>query len=88
MNFLTELNEQAEKVFNELILAKRAVKEFDEGPLSSPTAAYHKGRAEELEKWYNSLENMIEKVLERSAADLKRHRAELEKILNEREGAK
>lgn len=58
MLFLSELNEQAEKVCKELIAAKRAAK-TEKGV----KAAYHKGRAEELDKWLASLENMITKVM-------------------------
>lgn len=62
MNFLTELNEQANKVCNELIAAKRARK----AAKTKADAAYHAGRAEELEKWQASLENMITKITERT----------------------
>lgn len=63
MNIITELNEQAEKVCKELVLAKRAAKEAKAArePLK---AAYHKGRAEELDKWLASLENTITKIIE------------------------
>ena len=63
MNIVTELNEQAEKVCKELVAAKRAEKEAvaARDPLR---AAYHKGRAEELEKWLASLENMITRIIE------------------------
>lgn len=63
MNIVTELNEQAEKVCKELVAAKREEKEAvaARDPLR---AAYHKGRAEELEKWLASLENMITKIIE------------------------
>ncbi len=60
MNILTELNEQAEKVCKELIAAKRAAKSE-----KGVKAAYHKGRAEELEKWLHSLESIIAKIIER-----------------------
>jgi hypothetical protein len=60
MNFLTELNEQANAVCKELQAAKRAAK-AEKGV----KAAYHKGRAEELGKWLASLENMITKITER-----------------------
>ena len=82
MLFLSELNEQAEKVCRELVAAKRAAK-AEKGV----KAAYHKGRAEELEKWLASLENMITKVMDRNEADMLRRRAELEK-LTEREDTK
>ena len=81
MLFLSELNEQAEKVCKELIEAKRAAK-AEKGV----KAAYHKGRAEELEKWLSSLENMITKVMDRNEADMLRRRAELNKLYTEREG--
>lgn len=58
MNFLTELNEQANKVCTELIAAKRAAK-AEQGE----RAAYHRGRAEELEKWLSSLECMINRII-------------------------
>jgi hypothetical protein len=60
MSILTELNAQAEKVCKELQAAKRAAKSE-----KGVKAAYHKGRAEELEKWLASLESMILKILER-----------------------
>lgn len=80
MLFLSELNEQAEKVCKELIAAKRAAK-TEKGV----KAAYHKGRAEELEKWLASLEKMITKVMDRNEADILRRRAELNKLFTERE---
>ena len=61
MDFLTELNEQANKVCNGLIAAKRAKKDAK----TKAEAAYHAGRVEELEKWLESLENMITKITER-----------------------
>lgn len=87
MLFLSELNEQAEKVCKELVEAKRAAK-AEKGV----KAAYHKGRAEELEKWLASLENMITKVILRNDTERTRRRAalkkltELENLLTEREG--
>ena len=85
MSFLTELNEQAEAVCWELIAAKRAAKAE-----TGVKAAYHKGRAEELNKWLESLENMITKITERNAAEKYRDRHGLmaAKICNEREDAK
>lgn len=89
MDFLTELNEQAEKVCKELIAAKRAAK-AEKGV----KAAYHKGRAEELDKWLSSLEKTITKVMLRDEAQRIRRRAalkkitELENLLTEREDAK
>lgn len=89
MLFLSELNEQAEKVCKELIEAKRAAK-AEKGV----KAAYHKGRAEELDKWLSSLEKMITKVMERNEAEMIRRRAELkkitelEKLITEREDTK
>ena len=83
MLFLSELNEQAEKVCRELVAAKRAAK-AEKGV----KAAYHKGRAEELEKWLASLENMITKVMDRNEADMLRRRAELNKLFTEREDTK
>lgn len=73
MNFLTELNEQANAVCKELQGAKRAAK-AEKGV----KAAYHKGRAEELEKWLASLENLITKITERNA-DNNTEREETEK---------
>ena len=67
MDFLTELNEQAEMVFNELIAAKRKIKTTSGGD-----AAFQGGRAEELEKWYRSLEALIDKVIERRAEERKK----------------
>lgn len=58
MNIIAELNEQAEKIVKELVLAKRQAKEN-----VGTKRAYHKGRAEELEKWLSSVENMITKIL-------------------------
>ena len=58
--FLKELNEQAETIVAELRAAKTAAKEN-----KGVKAAYHKGRAEELEKWWRSVEAMIEKIIER-----------------------
>lgn len=63
MNIITELNAQAEKVCKELVAAKRAAKEA-RAAKSSTQAMYHKGRAEELEKWLASLESMITKIIE------------------------
>ena len=64
MDFITELNAQAEKVVDDLVKAKRAAK-AEKGV----KAAYHKGRAEELDKWLSSLEYMITKAVERKAAE-------------------
>lgn len=83
MLFLSELNEQAEKVCKELIAAKRAAK-AEKGA----KAAYHKGRAEELDKWLSSLESMITKVMERNEADKLRRQAVLNKLYTEREDTK
>ena len=58
-NFTQELNEQANKICSDLIKAKRAAKET-----KGKTAAYHEGRAEELEKWLYSVEALLEKVTE------------------------
>lgn len=59
-DFLRELNKQAETLVEELRAAKKAAKEN-----KGVKAAYHKGRAEELEKWWRSVEAMIEKIIER-----------------------
>ena len=67
MDFLTELTEQAETVFNELIAAKREAK----AATSETAKAYNLGRAEELEKWWESLEEMILKTIERRASERK-----------------
>lgn len=67
MDFLTELNMKADMVFNELIAAKRAAK-AEKGV----KAAYQRGRAEELEKWWQSLENMIKAVADRKGAEIKK----------------
>lgn len=63
MGLLIELNEQANKVCNELIAAKRARK----AAKTKEDAAYHAGREEELEKWLSSLEKMITAIIERNA---------------------
>lgn len=63
MKILTELNKQAEKVCTELLKAKRATRE-GEATLNPMKAAYNKGRAEELEKWLHSLEDLIEKIID------------------------
>ena len=65
MEFLTELTEQAETVFNELIAAKREAK----AATSETAKAYNLGRAEELEKWWESLEEMILKIIERRSSE-------------------
>ena len=62
MDFLTELNAQAETLVNEAREARRQSKEA-----WGATAAYHKGRAEELERWLQSVEAMITKIIERRA---------------------
>lgn len=67
MDFLTELTEQAETVFNELIAAKREAK----AATSERVKAYNLGRAEELEKWWESLEEMILKTIERRSSERK-----------------
>lgn len=59
MKLLTELNNQANFVTDELIKAKRAAKSG-----KGVAAAYQQGRAEELEKWLHSLEDLIKKILE------------------------
>lgn len=61
MNFLSELNDQAETVLKEVIAAKRARRDAK----TKVDAAYHKGREEELLKWLVSLEKMITKITER-----------------------
>ena len=63
MGILTILNEQAEKVCKELLKAKRK-KRAAEAALDPLKAAYNAGRAEELEKWLNSLEDLIEKIID------------------------
>lgn len=52
-----ELNAQANYLTDELIAAKRAAKAG-----KGKAAAYQQGRAEELEKWLNSVEAMLEKL--------------------------
>lgn len=54
-----ELNKQANKICNDLMAAKRAAKES-----KGKDAAYQQGRAEELAKWLESVEALIEKVAE------------------------
>lgn len=56
-NLSNELNEQANKICNDLIAAKRAAKES-----KGKAAAYQQGRAEELEKWLASVEALIDKL--------------------------
>lgn len=58
-NLSQELNEQANKICNDLIAAKRAAKEN-----KGKAAAYQQGRAEELAKWLESVEALIEKLTE------------------------
>jgi len=60
MDFLTELNEQAETLVKELREARKSSAEA-----WGATKAYHKGRAEELEKWLHSVEGMISRIIER-----------------------
>ena len=55
-----ELNIQANNICNELIAAKRAAKEN-----KGKAAAYQQGRAEELAKWLESVEAMLEKLTEK-----------------------
>lgn len=59
-NIMQELNELANRLTDELIAAKRAAKAG-----KGKAAAYQQGRAEELEKWLQSTEDMLEKVTER-----------------------
>ena len=61
-NIMHELNELANRLTDDLIAAKRAAKAG-----KGKTAAYQQGRAEELEKWLQSTEDMLEKVTERKA---------------------
>lgn len=61
-NIMHELNELANRLTDDLIAAKRAAK-AEKGK----AAAYQQGRAEELEKWLQSTEDMLEKVTERKA---------------------
>lgn len=68
-----ELNKQANDILNELIAAKRAKKRNN-----GAFAAYHEGRAEELEKWLHSVEKLLEKVTE------ERTKRRAEKALAER----
>ena len=72
MDFLTELNAQADRVHADLIEAKRALK-----AASGSEAAYHGGRVEELLKWYESLEALIDKVVTRRAEERKKILKEL-----------
>lgn len=67
MKILTELNEQAEKVCKELLKAKRK-KRAAAAAHDTVKAAYHEGRAEELEKWLNNLEDLIEKIINKGGA--------------------
>lgn len=56
-SLINDLNQQANKICNELIAAKRAAKES-----KGAKAAYQQGRAEELAKWLESVEALIEKI--------------------------
>lgn len=67
MGILTVLNEQAEKVCKELLKAKRK-KRAAAAAHDTLKAAYHEGRAEELEKWLNNLEDLIEKIINKGGA--------------------
>ena len=58
-DILKDLSEQANRICDELINAKRAAKNG-----KGAAAAYQKGRAEELKKWLHSVEEMIEKIME------------------------
>ena len=58
-NIMHELNELANRLTDELIAAKRAAKAS-----KGKAAAYQQGRAEELEKWLQSTEDMLEKITE------------------------
>lgn len=55
-----ELNRLANRLTDELIAAKRAAKAG-----KGKAAAYQQGRAEELEKWLQSTEDMLEKITEK-----------------------
>ena len=59
-NIMSELNELANRLTDDLIAAKRAAKAS-----KGKTAAYQQGRAEELEKWLQSTEDMLEKITEK-----------------------
>lgn len=61
-NIMHELNELANRLTDELIAAKRAAKAG-----KGKAAAYQQGRAEELERWLQSTEDMLEKITERKA---------------------
>ena len=61
-NIMHELNELANRLTDELIAAKRSAKAS-----KGKTAAYQQGRAEELEKWLQSTEDMLERITERKA---------------------
>ena len=65
-DILTELNNQANKICDDLRAAKRAVKARDGSGKAPKKAdvAYHRGRAEELEKWLASVEALIVKITE------------------------
>ena len=58
-NIVLELNELANRLTDELIAAKRAAKAG-----KGKEAAYQQGRAEELEKWLQSTETMLERMIE------------------------
>lgn len=56
-NLSHELNKQANKICDDLIAAKRAAREE-----KGKSAAYQQGRAEELAKWLESVESLIDKL--------------------------
>lgn len=58
-NIMHELNELANRLTDELIAAKRAAKAG-----KGKAAAYQQGRAEELAKWLQSTEDMLERITE------------------------
>lgn len=58
-DIVNDLNRQANRICDELIKAKRAARESE-----GAAAAYQKGRAEELVKWLESVEALIDKLQE------------------------
>ena len=81
MDFLTELNAQADRVHADLIEAKALLKKFENK--DGYEAAYQRGRIEELLKWYESLEGLIDKAVTRRAEERKKI---LTALRNEQEG--
>lgn len=57
-DLLQDLNKQTDKIVNDLREAKRKASTTED----AAERAYHRGRAEELEKWWKSNEALIERI--------------------------